>query len=166
MASDYWTSVKGKRSGLSAPGTTSLSATAAKGSVFDRLSDELVVRVLAYLPSYDLSACARVCRRWEALVWRPALWRTLTLSGADKTARTILKQLAGQGQGYMCLNVERAYFSDGARVSDREVVFLARRCPELTHLQVHGCTEVSNYAIHELITRCINLHHLDITGKV
>lgn len=145
-----------------------------KESIFDRLPDDLVLKIFSYLHSFDLSTCAQVCRRFENLAWKPCLWRTITFSGEQKRddkdvrtdIRTILKQLCAQNQGHICLNIERVYISDGAKITDREIMFLARRCPELTHLQIHGCTAVTNVAIHELVTRCINLHHLDITGKL
>lgn len=142
-------------------------------SPFDRLPDELLVRILSYLHSYELSVAAQVCARWERLAWRPALWRTVTFCGRESATderdartdiRSILKQLCAQNRGHICLNIERVYISDGARITDREITFLARRCPELTYLQIHGCAAVSNVAVHELLTRCVNLHHLDITG--
>lgn len=143
--------------------------TLSKNNPFDRLSDDLIVKIFSYLYSYDLSVCTRVCRRFESLAWRPVLWKTLTLCGdtaaGDKAIRTVLRQLCSQGQNHVCNSIERVYLSDGARIADRELMFLARRCPELTHLQIHGCSLVTNPAIYELVTRCINLQHLDITGN-
>lgn len=145
-----------------------------KGSVFDKLSDDMIMKIFSYLHSFDLASSAQVCRRFESIAWRPALWRTITFSGEQKRddrdirtdIRTILRQLCAQDQGHICHNIERVYISDGAKITDREIMFLARRCPELTYLQIHGCPAVTNSSIHELVTRCNNLHHLDLTGKL
>lgn len=141
-----------------------------RNNSFDRLPDELVVRVLSFLQSADLSVCARVCRRFDALVWTPALWRTLLLEGehvsADRAVRAVLRQLCGQGRTGACPSVERVHVADGAKVSDKALLLLARRCPELAHLQVHASPAVSNAAMFEITNKCNNLQHLDVTGKL
>lgn len=55
--------------------------------------------------------------------------------------------------------------SDGCRMSDRGMQLVSRRCPELTHLQVQYCVAVTNRALFDLVTKCSNLQHLDITGN-
>ncbi|XP_017784274.1 PREDICTED: F-box/LRR-repeat protein 7 [Nicrophorus vespilloides] len=141
-----------------------------KNNSFDRLSDELVIRIFSFLPSSDLSVCARVCRRFDNLAWKPCLWRTILLSGeslsGDKAIRGVLRQLCGQGTTGACPGVEKVHLIDGAKITDKGLLLLARRCPELTHLQIQGCPAVSNNAIYEIVTRCSNLQHLDITGCV
>lgn len=129
---------------------------------FDKLPDDLIVRIFSYLYSAELCVVARVCRRFESLVWRPILWKTVTLDGGgERAVRATLRHLC---QRAVCASVERVYLSDGARVSDRELSFLARRCLQLTHLQMHGCTAVTEPAVGELVSKCHNLHHLDMTG--
>ncbi|KAB0800988.1 hypothetical protein PPYR_05342 [Photinus pyralis] len=139
-----------------------------KNNSFDRLPDKLVIRIFSFLPSLDLSVCARVCRRFEILSWTPSLWRTITLQGetisGDRAIRGVLRQLCGQGRTGACPSVERVHLTDGAKLTDRGLMLLARRCPELTHLQVQGSTTVSNNALFEIATRCHNLQHLDVTG--
>lgn len=141
-----------------------------KNNSFDRLPDELVARIFSFLPSLDLSVCARVCRRFEILAWTPALWRTITLQGehisGDRAIRGVLRQLCGQGRTGACPSVERVYLTDGAKLTDRGLLLLARRCPELTHLQIQGSIAVTNNALFEIATRCHNLQHLDVTGCV
>lgn len=142
--------------------------TSAKNNSFDKLSDDIVLKIFSWLHSYDLSVCARVCRRFEVLAWRPSLWRTITLYGerisGDKAIRGVLRQLCGLGRTGACPSIEKVYLSDGVKLTDRGLTLLARRCPELTHLQIHGSTDVTNSALYELVTRCTNLQHLDITG--
>lgn len=47
--------------------------------LFDRLPDDLLLRVLACLSSDELCRCARVCRRWYFLAWEPRLWTSIVL---------------------------------------------------------------------------------------
>ncbi|XP_044269488.1 F-box/LRR-repeat protein 7 [Tribolium madens] len=138
-----------------------------KNNSFDRLTDELIIRIFSFLSSIDLSICAMVCRRFNILAWVPSLWRIIRLEGdhvrGDRAIRGILRQLCGQMD--TCPNIERIHVTFGAKISDKSLLMLARRCPELTHLQLIGCT-VTNNALFELVTRCANLQHLDVTGCV
>lgn len=140
-----------------------------KNNSFDRLPDELLIKIFAFLQSSDLSVCARVCRRFDTLAWTPALWRTIQLEGehisGDRAVRGVLRQLCGQGRTGACPSVERVHLTDGAKITDRGLLLLARRCPELTHLQIQGSTSVTNAAIYEIINKCTNLQHLDVTGN-
>lgn len=140
-----------------------------KNNSFDRLSDDLVVKIFSFLSSVDLSICAQVCRRFDTLAWTPSLWRIITLDydaiSGDKAIRGVLRQLCGQGRTGACPSVERVHVANGAKLSDRSVVLLARRCPELTHLQLQGCSDITNNSLFEIATRCHNLQHLDITGE-
>ncbi|XP_075221351.1 F-box and leucine-rich repeat protein 7 [Lycorma delicatula] len=137
-----------------------------KASCFDRLPDDVVLKIFSWLTSSELCVCTRVCRRWEALAWDPQLWRTISLSGegrcGDRAIRGVLRRLCGQGRP----GVQRVLLSDGAKLTDKGLTLLARRCPSLTHLQLHGCAAITNNALFEVATRCPNLHHLDITGCV
>lgn len=139
-----------------------------KNNSFDRLDDEIVIRIFSFLPSVDKSSCAMVCRRFNVLAWVPSLWRVIRLEGdfirGDKAIRNILKQLRGQAD--TCPNIERIYITYGAKLSDKSLLMLARKCPELTHLQIQGCTAVTNNALFELAARCNNLQHLDVSGCV
>lgn len=141
----------------------------AVGTHFDRLRDELVLKIFSYLNSADLCACAAVCHRWENLAWEPVLWRTIALCGentcGDKAVRCVLRRLCGRTRTGACPEVQRLFLSDGTKISDKGLTALARRCPELTHVQLHGSLNITNAAISELVARCPNLQHLDVTGK-
>lgn len=138
--------------------------------VFDRLSDDIVLKIFSWLPSSDICRISRVCRRWEVLAWEKKLWRTITLSGesisGDKAIRGILRRLCGQNRTGVCSNVHKIFLSDGAKVSDKGLILLSRRCPALTHVQLQGSASLTNNSIHEMVARCANLHHLDVTGKM
>lgn len=144
-------------------------ATAVVGSHFDRLRDELVLKIFGYLGTADLCACAAVCHRWENLAWEPILWRTIALCGentcGDKAVRCVLRRLCGRTRTGACPQVQRLFLSDGTKISDKGLTALARRCPELTHVQLHGSPNITNAAVSELVSRCPNLQHLDVTGE-
>ncbi|XP_022915662.1 F-box/LRR-repeat protein 7 [Onthophagus taurus] len=156
--------------GLSTPGHWKVKKLQAKNNSFDRLPDDLIVRVFSFLTSSDLSVCARVCRRFDALVWTPTLWRTILLEGetisGDRAIRGVLRQLCGQGRTGACPSIEKVYLANGAKITDRGLSLLAKRCPELTHLKIQGSTSVTNGVFFEILARCTNLQHLDITGCV
>ncbi|KAK9508837.1 hypothetical protein O3M35_006298 [Rhynocoris fuscipes] len=136
-------------------------------SHIERLTDDALLKVFQWLDSSELVVCARVCRRWETLAWDPSLWTSLTLTGenlsGDKAIRCIVRRLcSAQGRA----GLKKVMLSEGAWMTDKGVVMLARRCPELTHVQLHGCSAITDTALFELVTRATNLHHLDITGCV
>lgn len=141
-----------------------------KNNSFDRLTDDLVIRIMSFLQSSDLSVCARVCRRFDTLAWTPSLWRSIQLEGenisGDRAIRGVLRQLCGQGRTGACPSVERVYLTDGAKITDKGLLLLARRCPELTHLQIQSSASITNGAIFEITNKCNNLQHLDVTGNL
>nr|XP_018899471.1 PREDICTED: F-box/LRR-repeat protein 7 [Bemisia tabaci] len=132
-----------------------------KSNAFDRLPDEVVLKIFAWLSSSDLSVCARVCKRWEILAWEPSLWRTVILKGedvsGDRAVKTILRRFT---QPY----VQRLYLRDGARITDKGLPSLVRRWPNLTHVQLQGCVAITDSSVSELVAKCPNLQHLDLTG--
>ncbi|XP_045132159.1 F-box/LRR-repeat protein 7-like isoform X3 [Portunus trituberculatus] len=137
-----------------------------RSSPFDKLSDELVVRILSFLPTNSVCQCARVCRRWYVLAWDPRLWSTITLTSeaihADRAIKQITRLLARDSGG--CVHVEKVILNSCSRLSDRGLSLIGRRCPELRHLEIKGCVNVTNIGIFELVTQCVNLEHLDVTG--
>lgn len=51
-------------------------------NVFNRLSDDLCIKIFSYLENTNLSRnVSRVCKRFDSLVWRPELWKIITLKG-------------------------------------------------------------------------------------
>ncbi|XP_062712054.1 F-box/LRR-repeat protein 7 [Aedes albopictus] len=138
------------------------------GPLFDRLSDELMVKIFDWLDSCELCNIARVCKRFESVIWSPNLWKIIKIKGetnsGDRAIKTILRRLCGQTRNGACPGVERVLLSDGCRLTDKGLQLLSRRCPEITHLQVQNSVSVSNQALFDLVTKCTNLQHLDITG--
>uniref|UniRef100_A0A182P5S2 F-box domain-containing protein n=1 Tax=Anopheles epiroticus TaxID=199890 RepID=A0A182P5S2_9DIPT len=138
------------------------------GPLFDRIPDELMVHIFEWLDSSELCNIARVCRRFESVIWNPALWKIIKIKGeensGDRAIKTILRRLCGQTRNGACPGVERVLLADGCRLTDRGLQLLSRRCPEITHLQIQNSVTITNQALSDLVTKCTNLQHLDITG--
>jgi len=64
----------------------------------------------------------------------------------------------------VCLTVERVVLSGCWRLTDRGLRTVGRRCAELRRLEIACCQRVSNVALFDVISRCVCLSHLDVTG--
>ncbi|KAL3289451.1 hypothetical protein HHI36_022875 [Cryptolaemus montrouzieri] len=141
-----------------------------KNNSFDQLSDESIMKIFSFLGSKDLSSCARVCKRFNHIAWTPCLWRTVRISGenmsGDKALKRIMRKVGSEGDSGVCHSIERIEIVEGAKLSDKGLLLLARKCPDLVHLQLLGCINITNTALFEVATRCHNLQHLDITGCI
>ena len=144
--------------------------TANKSSHMERLSDAALLQIFSWLSTNELCAVSRVCRRWYNLAWDHSLWRTITLHGegtcADKAVRSILRRLCGQSQSGLCSSVKQLFVFDGAKITDKGLTSLSRRCTELTHVQLQNCPTLTDSAVCELVTRCPSIQRLDLTGKL
>ncbi|XP_058058404.1 F-box/LRR-repeat protein 7 [Anopheles bellator] len=153
---------------LASLGSVRGSALYRAGPFFDRVPDELMVRIFEWLDSSELCNIARVCRRFESVIWNPTLWKIIKIKGeensGDRAIKTILRRLCGQTRNGACPGVERVLLADGCRLTDKGLQLLSRRCPEITHLQIQNSVTITNQALSDLVTKCTNLQHLDITG--
>ena len=62
-----------------------------KTSLFERLTDDLLLRIFSLLTSSEVAVCGRVCRRWHVLAWQPQLWSTIILTGENLSVDRALK---------------------------------------------------------------------------
>lgn len=135
-----------------------------QSGMFNRLTDGLALKIFSYLETTDLLMASQVCKRFETLCWNSTeCWRTIQLKSemrGDKVLRTIFKRLLG---GPSLHFIERIHVSNGCRLTDKSLGVISRRCPELTHLQVQ-CSEIYDSGVTELLHKCANLQHLDLTG--
>ncbi|GBL87412.1 F-box/LRR-repeat protein 7 [Araneus ventricosus] len=138
-----------------------------KSSLFDRLPDELILRIFSFLSSNQLCVCARVCRRWYFLAWEPQLWTTVCLSSekinVDRGLKTLFRLLC-RDSPTVCLAVERISLSGCGKLTDKGLLTIARKCPELKTLEIKGCSLVTNAGIAEVMARCVSVARLDLTG--
>ncbi|XP_055948950.1 F-box/LRR-repeat protein 7-like [Argiope bruennichi] len=134
---------------------------------FDKLPDNLIVKIFSYLSSNELCVSARVCRRWYFLVWEPQLWTSVTLSGeriqVDRGLKTLFRLLC-RDSPTLCLTVERINLSGCSKLTDKGLATIALKCPELKVLELRGCSWISSRGVTDIVTRCHSLEKLDLTG--
>ena len=156
-----------KKSSSTSRSRLSCSPTATNTSVvapFDILSDDLVLKILSFLPTNVLCLCARVCRRFYFLVWEPQLWTQikLTVNNCDQTLATLLRLLA---RDLTCQAVEKVCLNRSVGLTDTGLDLLARHCPNLRSFEAKNCRDLTNLGVQTLVTKCLELNHIDLSGE-
>ena len=138
---------------------------------FSRLPDSALRCVFSHLNSDVLCRCARVCRRWWRLAWSPTLWRYIRIEGAtdatinvDKALKALTRRLSVDTPT-VCVMVESICLTGDVHLTDKGLYTIARRCPELRSLDIHACADVTNIALFEVVSRCVNLEQLNVAGE-
>jgi len=138
-------------------------------SVFDLLTDAVIVRMFSNLTSDQLCRCSRVCQRWYRLVWDPILWKHIVINSekinVDKAVKYLTKRLS-YNTPTVCVIVEKINLNGCERLSNKGLHTIAKRCPELRELKLQACSNITNQALFEVTSYCVNLEHLDVTGKL
>lgn len=81
----YATLVSPSPSGQQTPGPwNNRNCTLKSGPLFDKLPDGAVIKIFEWLDSCDLCKLSRVCKRFESIVWKPVLWKSISLKGSSK----------------------------------------------------------------------------------
>lgn len=101
---------------------------------FDRLSDEVILRIFAYLPHKEVLRISTVCKRWYKLASDPRLWTHVSLrpevSGLQVTNADLLVDIIGQRFGsslkYIELPIEL--------ITHTVLHELAAKCQNLTQI--------------------------------
>ncbi|XP_015908981.1 F-box/LRR-repeat protein 7 [Parasteatoda tepidariorum] len=136
-------------------------------SPFEKLSDNLILKIFSYLSSNELCVSARVCRRWYFLVWEPQLWTSVILSGdkiqVDRGLKTLFRLLC-RDSPTLCLTVERIHLNGCSKLTDRGLATIALKCPELKVLELKGCSALTTRGVTDILSRCHSLEKLDLTG--
>ncbi|XP_077593228.1 S-phase kinase-associated protein 2 [Stigmatopora nigra] len=63
------------------------------GISWDHLPDELILKILFFLPLQDLLKTSVVCRRWHRLAFDESLWQSVDLMGVTKMAPALQQVL-------------------------------------------------------------------------
>ncbi|XP_072019801.1 uncharacterized protein [Amphiura filiformis] len=138
-----------------------------KHSYFDRVADDIITKILAYLPTKYLCRSSRVCRRWHRLAWQPSLWSSLKITGkhtdVDSALSVLICRLCSETP-YVCLTLQRIVLNGCERLTDKGLRLISERCPELLHLELKGCNNVSNEVVFGIVSKCASLDYLDVTG--
>lgn len=69
-------------SGAQQPSSSSFRNRIKTECVFNKLPDEVCVKIFSWVDSRDLSNISKVCKRFDSLIWQPILWQTITLKGS------------------------------------------------------------------------------------
>ena len=142
----------------------SQTATPTNACHFDKLSDDLVLRIMSHLSTNTLCICARVSRRFYFLTWEPRLWSRISLTSVktgDKALSTLLRLLSRDST---CNAVEKLSLNNCSRLTDDGLELVSSMCPELRTIELKNCKDVSNLGVQSLVTKCCGITHLDLSG--
>lgn len=138
-----------------------------KPSLFDLITDDVIVKIFSHLSSDQLCRASRVCQRWYRVVWDPLLWKRIVINSerinVDKAVKYLTKRLS-YNTPTVCVIVEKINLNGCEKLTDKGLHTIAKRCPELRHLEIQGCSNVTNHSLFEVVSYCVNLEHLDVTG--
>lgn len=131
---------------------------------FDRLSDDMILRIFAYLPHKEVLRISRVCKRWLKIASDSRLWTHVSLrpdvSGLHVTNSDLLVDVIGQRFGsslrYIELPIEL--------ITHSILHELASKCQNLVHIlldfstamQLHDFNALYSFPT-KLQTMCICL---------
>ena len=136
---------------------------------FERLPDAVVVHVLSFLTTNQLIRCSRVSRRFYFLAWEPDLWTHVCLTGesldADLALKTIVRLLSRNALTTVKQNIQTLVLNGCQRLTDRGLAIVARTCPQLARLEIQNCANITNGGLMDLVSKCVLLDHLDVSGK-
>ncbi|GFN94184.1 S-phase kinase-associated protein 2 [Plakobranchus ocellatus] len=76
---------------------------------FERVSDEIILRIFHQLPRHTMCTCALVCRRWARIVCDISLWRRMDFGGRPLKVG-VLKILLERGVEVLRLNRSEVIF--------------------------------------------------------
>ena len=134
----------------------------------NELPDDLLMRILNYLPTSELCKSSGVCRKWHYLCWDPELWTCITIlnyqdSNINRVLKNLLSKLAVRTQGY-CLTVQSVKLNGCELLSDKALGCIAQFCIDVVELQIAGCCCITSKGLQDILTRCHNLCFIDLTG--
>lgn len=136
---------------------------------FDLLPDDVIIRILSNLTSTELCRNTMVCRRWYHLAWEPCLWTSIRIIRStidvDRSLKVLTRRLSLDTPS-VCVMVEKIFLNGCEKLTDKGLHTIAKRCPELRHLELHGCQGISNIALFEVVSKCVNMEHLNVAGKL
>ncbi|XP_062620147.1 F-box/LRR-repeat protein 7-like [Saccostrea cucullata] len=136
-------------------------------SLFDLITDDIIVQIFSYLSSDQLCRASRVCQRWYRVGWDPLLWKQIVLNSelinVDKAIKYLTKRLS-YNTPTVCVIVEKINLNKCEKLTDKGLHTIAKRCPELRQLKMQGCSNVTNHSLFEVVSYCVNLEYLDVTG--
>ncbi|KAL2076670.1 hypothetical protein ACEWY4_027733 [Coilia grayii] len=122
------------------------------GACWDRLPDELLLRILSCLSLRDLLRTSRVCKRWHQLSFDESLWQSVDLEGKVRLGNALGQVLSAGALRLRC-----------PHTSIGEPCFNHKEQLRVQHMDLTGCT-VSPEIIHDIMSRCTKLQNLSLEG--
>ena len=134
-------------------------------SSFEKLPDDLMLRILTLLPQPHLIKASLVNKRFHRLAWHPLLWRRISLDSkqhCDNAISTILGILQRRSSSHF---VEAIQVKASMSLTDQTLELIGHHCPDLTSVEFRNCPNLSNEGIQKLATSCSSLSSLNVSGK-
>ncbi|XP_029921098.1 S-phase kinase-associated protein 2 isoform X2 [Myripristis murdjan] len=125
---------------------------ALSGLSWDHLPDELLLRILFYLPLQDLLRMAVVCKRWHRLVFDESLWHSVDLEGLAHIGPALEQLLTAGVQRLRCPRsfIEELQFTDTSAV-------------RVVQMDLSSCT-ITPSTLENIVCRCRMLECLSLEG--
>lgn len=129
---------------------------------FDRLSDEVILRIFSYLPHREILRISTVCKRWLKVASDSRLWSRVSLrpevSGLHVTNADLLVDVVGRRFGsslkYIELPIEL--------ITHTILHELAAKCPNLTQILLDFSTAMQLHDFNALYSFPTKLHTICI----
>ncbi|XP_063068275.1 S-phase kinase-associated protein 2 [Engraulis encrasicolus] len=122
------------------------------GACWNRLPDELLLRILSCLSLKDLLRTSRVCKRWHQLSFDESLWHSVDLEAKVRLGNAVGQALSAGAQRLRC-----------PHTSIGEPHFSHKETLRVQHLDLSGCI-VPPEIIHDITSRCTKLQNLSLEG--
>lgn len=129
---------------------------------FDRLSDEVMLRIFSYLPHKEILRISTVCKRWLKIASDSRLWSHVSLrpevSGLHVTNTDLLVNIIGQRFGSSLKYVELPI----ELITHTILHELAAKCPNLTQILLDFSTAMQLHDFNALYSFPTKLHTICI----
>ncbi|XP_076439031.1 uncharacterized protein LOC143277937 [Babylonia areolata] len=128
----------------------------------DDLPTVLLVLVFSFLPVVTrLGSVSQVCKRWQAAVLDPSLWRRLDLRNLPRLKDETLLQLTSLSD-----RVSSLILSDGRStlLTDGGVSRVLQQCQYLTKVKFNRCFFLSDDTFQNMGKHCHSLVYLNLSG--
>ncbi|XP_053196192.1 S-phase kinase-associated protein 2 [Scomber japonicus] len=122
------------------------------GISWDHLPDELLLRILFYLPLHDLLRMSTVCKRWHRLVFDETLWHSVDLEGLTHMGPALQQVLK---TGVRRLRCPRSFVE--------ELQFTVAGSLQIAELDMSSSI-IPTSALESIICRCRLLEYLSLEG--
>ncbi|XP_071321623.1 S-phase kinase-associated protein 2 [Trachinotus anak] len=122
------------------------------GISWDHLPDELLLKILFYLPLQDLLRMSMVCKHWHCLAFDESLWHSVDLEGLTHMGAALQQVLKTRVRRLRCPRsfVEELHFTGSGSL-------------QLVQLDVSSSI-IPTSALESIICQCRLLEHLSLEG--